>query len=385
MRTARQFVAAPKQPEFASVALIVGCTGIVGAALVDMLPKPNAPGGPWKIYALSRRPLPPWSVAAAAPSSSTTDPNAEVHYLHVDLADAAAVARALAPLAAEITHVLYAAWSPRHGWSDAEACEANRALLRNVLAAVVPTSPRLLHVSLQTCRDQLVDAFEPVAEVTREPVPYSEDIPRELSYHPNLEDALLDGVACREGAVTWSVHRPTTIFGFSPRSARNVVASLCVYAAICSREDAVLRWPGSRVAWEGFSEASDAEVVSEQMIWGALWPRAMNQAFNCANGDVYKWKQLWPMLANHFGVEWAGYEGEDQRFRLEEAMVGKEALWALVVGEKGLVKTELNDIAAWWYVDAVINTDKEYLGSIKCKEHGFFGFRNTVSMPLPKW
>jgi len=50
------------------------------------------------------------------------------------------------------------------------------------------------------------------------------------------------------------------------------------------------------------------------------------------------------MLASHFGVRWAGYEGEDQRFKLEEAMVGKEPVWAAIVKENGLVETELEDV-----------------------------------------
>ncbi|KAJ1296637.1 hypothetical protein BS78_01G317400 [Paspalum vaginatum] len=375
--------AASKARAFKSVALVVGSTGIVGAALVEILPVPGVPAGPWKVYALSRRPLPPWSAAAA---SSSSDPDAVVH-LQVDLYDTAAVAKALAPLAAEITHVFYTAWFYNYCWSDAEACQRNHAMLRNVLSAVVPTSPRLLHVSLLTCSNQLgvVDPFEPVAEVTG---PYSEDLPRprlKVECH-DLENALHDGIASRGGAVTWSVHRPTTIFGFSPRSARNVVSSLCVYAAICKKANDTLRWPGSRVAWHGFSEASDAELVGEQMVWGHLGPAfAKNKAFNCANGDVYKWQQLWPMLASHFGVEWSGYVAEDQRFRLEEAMVDKEALWAEIVREKGLVETELDDITNWSFVDDVISAEKEQLDTMnKCKEHGFFGFRNTVRC-FDKW
>ncbi|CAN6284290.1 unnamed protein product [Urochloa humidicola] len=52
--------AAASELAFQSVALVVGSTGIVGTSLVDILPQPDTPGGPWKVYALSRRPLPPW-------------------------------------------------------------------------------------------------------------------------------------------------------------------------------------------------------------------------------------------------------------------------------------------------------------------------------------
>jgi hypothetical protein len=85
------------------------------------------------------------------------------------------------------------------------------------------------------------------------------------------------------------------------------------------------------------------------------------------------------MLADHFEMEWSGYDGEDKRFKLEEAMAGKEALWAEIVREKGLVETELNDITSWWFVDALINAGKEQIENMnKSKERGFLGFRNTV-------
>ena len=160
----------------------------------------------------------------------------------------------------------------------------------------------------------------------------------------NLEDVLLDGLARHEGAaVTWSVHHPTTIFGFSPRCARNVITSLCVYATICSKEGVMLQWPGSRIAWEGFSDASDTELVTEHELWVALESIGKNQPFNCGNRDIYKWKRLWPMLADHFGLE-LGYDREDQRFNLTEAMARKEAMWVEIVEENELVETELDKI-----------------------------------------
>jgi hypothetical protein len=85
------------------------------------------------------------------------------------------------------------------------------------------------------------------------------------------------------------------------------------------------------------------------------------------------------MLASHFEVEYSGYDGEDKRFKLEETMAGKEAVWAEIIREKGLVETHLDDITTWWFVDALINANKEQLENMnKCKERRFLGFRNTV-------
>jgi nucleoside-diphosphate-sugar epimerase len=358
------------QQDFQSVALVVGATGIVGASLVDILPLPDTPGGPWKVYALSRRPLPPW----------WPPPSPSVTHIQVDLTDSATAAAALAPLT-DITHVFYVAWT----WRDTEEenCEANCAMLRNVLSAVVPGCPRLVHVTLQTGTRHYFGTYSGNPSVVHDP-PYTEDMPRldMRVFYYDQEDVLPDAVA-RRGAVSWSVHRPNTIFGFSPRCAINVVGSLCVYAAICRKEGAPLRWPGSRGGWEGFITPSDADLVAEHHIWAAVDPMAKNEAFNCSNGDVCTWKKLWPVLAGRFGLEWVGYEGEENRFKLVEAMAGKEVLWAEIVKENELVETHVSEVANWWAID--VTADQHGLNSViidsmtKSKEHGFLGFRNTFT------
>uniref|UniRef100_A0ACD5X7W3 Uncharacterized protein n=1 Tax=Avena sativa TaxID=4498 RepID=A0ACD5X7W3_AVESA len=353
---------------FKSVALVVGATGMVGSSLVDILPRPDTPGGPWKVYALSRRSPPPWS---PAPSSSVTR-------VLVDLTDTAAVAKALAPLA-DITHVFYVTWSPRA--TEADNRETNSAMLRNVLSAV---GPNLAHVCLQTGTKHYIGPFDAVGEVTAPEQPYTEDAPRRScpNFYYDQEDILFDEVSRRRlgGAdVSWSVHRPSIINGVSPRSFVNNISNLCVYAAICRKERATLRWPGSRSFWDGFCTASDADLIAEQQVWAAVDPVAKNQAFNCSNGDVFRWRQLWPVLAAHFGLEWTGYNGEENRFKLSEAMAGKEAVWAEIVEENGLVEPRLFELANWDLFDLVFGSDWLLLDSMnKSKEHGFLGFRNTL-------
>ncbi|RLM68837.1 hypothetical protein C2845_PM17G05130 [Panicum miliaceum] len=106
---------------------------------------------------------------------------------------------------------------------------------------------------------------------------------------------------------------------------------------------------------------------------------AKNEAFNCSNGDIYKWRQLWPILAGRFGLEWIGYEGEENRVKVSKAMAGKEVVWAEFVEENQLVPTQLHEVANWWFVDALFSVELEFLDSMnKSKEHGFLGFRNTV-------
>ncbi|CAN6294632.1 unnamed protein product [Urochloa humidicola] len=351
---------------FKNVALVVGSTGIVGASLVDILPLADTPGGPWKVYALSRRPTPPWH----PPSSSS------VTHVQADLTDSAAAAAALAPLT-DITHVFYVAWTWRA--TEEENCAANSAMLRNVLAAVIPNCPALAHVTLQTGTRHYFGRVDSKNAVNDPP--YTEDMPR-----LDMPVFYYDAVACRGGgaaAFTWSVHRPNIIFGFSPRCAINMVCCLCVYAAICRKEGTPLRWPGSLGGWEGFITPSDADLVAEHHIWAGVDAMARNEAFNCSNGDVCTWKKLWPILAERFGLEWVGYEGEEKRPKLPETMAGKdEALWAEIIDENGLVATHVSEVVNWWVIDKSLDRyglDLDIIDSMnKSKEHGFLGFRDTV-------
>jgi Delta4-3-oxosteroid 5beta-reductase len=138
---------------------------------------------------------------------------------------------------------------------------------------------------------------------------------------------------------TWFINRPHPIFGFSPYSMMNVIGTLCVYAAICKHEGLPLRFPGSKGAWECYSSASDANLIAEQHIWGAVDPNAKNEAFNCTNGDVFKWKHLWKVLAERFEIDDYGFE-EGSELRLSEIMKDKGGVWEEIVRENELLHTK---------------------------------------------
>ncbi|CAL4948476.1 unnamed protein product [Urochloa decumbens] len=180
-----------------NMALVVGSTGVVGAALLDILLNPDAPAGPRKAA------RPPCSASAEASSSITNlavrlelDDPAAVH-LDIELADPAAVAHAVAPLT-NIDHVFCAVWLPFPNSTEELAREANCSMLRGVLTAVVTKCPALVHVCLQTGGKHFIDPFETLAGSSAAMRLHSEDLPR-LDYHGS-EDALPDGAA-----ITWSI------------------------------------------------------------------------------------------------------------------------------------------------------------------------------------
>ena len=135
----------------------------------------------------------------------------------------------------------------------------------------------------------MLDPSKTFGKIEPHSPPFTEDMPRlnvPLFYH-NQEDILLEEIKNKEG-LTWSVHRPNVIFGFSPYSLANIIGTLCVYAAICKHEGLPLKFPGSKLDWERYEVAADADLVAEQQIWAVVDPNARNEVFNCNNGDVFQ-------------------------------------------------------------------------------------------------
>nr|GLL28554.1 3-oxo-Delta(4,5)-steroid 5-beta-reductase-like isoform X3 [Ipomoea trifida] len=345
-----------------SVALILGVTGIVGNSLAEILPLADTPGGPWKVYGVARRPRPAWNA------------DHPIQYIQCDISDEEDANSKLSVLS-DVTHVFYVTWANRP--TELENCEVNGRMLRNILNAVIPNSPDLKHICLQTGQKHYMGSFEYLGKSAHD-TPYHEDLPRldTPNFYYVLEDLLFDEVKKKEG-LTWSVHRPALIHGFSPYSMMNIVGTLCVYAAICKHEGAPLRFPGIKAAWDDYSVCSDADLIAEHEIWAAVDPHAKNEAFNVSNGDVYKWKHLWKILAEQFGVESGEFE-EGERITLQEMMKGKGAVWDEIVKKHDLQPTKLEDVGLWWMADLVfsVSCPLDTMNN-KSKEHGFLGFRNT--------
>ncbi|XP_062107593.1 3-oxo-Delta(4,5)-steroid 5-beta-reductase-like [Humulus lupulus] len=353
--------------EYQSVALVVGVTGIVGNSLTEILPISDTPGGPWKVYGVARRPRPSWNV------------DQPIHYIQCDVTDPDQTRDELSKLT-DVTHIFYVTWSSRP--TEVENCDVNGRMLKNVLDAVIPHAPNLQHVCLQTGRKHYAGPFKLWGKIS--PVnesPFHEELPRLnlLNFYYTLEDVLMAEVKKKEG-LTWSVHRPGPIFGFSPYSLINVINGLCVYAAICKHEGKPLKFPGNRVGWESYWSASDAELIAEQEIWAAVDPKGKNESFNCSNGDVLRWKHMWKVLADKFEVEYEEFEGGDDDVlipSLEETMRGKGKVWDEIVREKGLVATKLEDIGCWWLVEIQVRFESCLDSMNKSKNHGFLGFRDS--------
>jgi len=166
---------------FQNVALIIGVTGIVGNSLAEILPLDDTPGGPWKVYGVARRPQPTWNA------------DKYVHYIQCDVSDQKDVELKLVPLT-DVTHIFYVSWTSMP--TEAQNCEVNGSMLRNVLRALVPNTLNLCHVSLQTGTKHYLGSFETIGKIKAHESPFTEDVPRLVTpnFYYTQEDILLEEV-----------------------------------------------------------------------------------------------------------------------------------------------------------------------------------------------
>ena len=333
-------------------ALVVGVTGISGGNVARRL---LADG--WEVLGLCRRPH---------------DLDDRITPLSADLEDLDAVATAVRGSAP--THVFHATWSRRP--TEAENCDVNGRMLQNVLDAVSGEGT-VRHVALVTGLKHYLGPFEAYAKAQPD-TPFSEDQPRlpyENFYYVQ-EDVLFEA-ADRDG-FTWSVHRPHTLIGWALGNAMNMGVTLAVYAAICRETGRGFHFPGSREQWEAVTDVTDASLLADHLVWASTTPAAENQALNIVNGDVFRWRRMWPRLADALGVEAVGFDGEPAP--LEQQMADAADVWPEIVRRHGLRDMNVETLASWWHTDADLGrTIETFTDMGRSRRLGFTGVRDTES------
>lgn len=357
------------QKSYQNVGLVIGVTGVVGNSLAETLSSTDTPGGPWKVYGVSRRGMLMCSVS-------------EVTYIQCDVSVATDVQSKLSTLK-DVTHIFWV--TSAFDLSTAKCCEINGAMFRNVLSTVIPNALNLRHICLQTGGMHYMEINKSIdgkLHVISHDPPFTEDMERLENidnFYYTLEDVLFDEVA-RKPSLTWSVQRPDLIFGFSTHSMLNIVGTLCVYATICKHESIPLKFPGTKAVWDSYSNASDANLVAEHQIWAAISVQGKNRAFNITNGDVFKWKHLWKVLAEEIGVEYVEFDATEKIISLSEMMKDKGPVWDKIVRDNNLISTKLEEVGLWEFTDMLLAGGTSRLSSInRSKESGFIGFRNSTN------
>src|SRR5436309_7820602 len=301
-------------------ALIAGAGGAASKRLIELLlADPD-----WSVIALARSKRPSRNGLTA---------------ISADLFDRDACRRALRDQPG-ITHIFYTARA-KHGETGLESVEDNVAMLRNVLDAVEPIAARLEHVHLVQGTKYYGMHLGPFR------TPAREDDPRHPppNFYYDQQDLLV--ARGRGRGWGWSASRPTFIYDFAPERARNAVAVIGAYAALCREIGSRFDFPGLPAAFDAQRDLTDASLLAHAMKYIAVTPACRNQAFNVTNGDVVSWRDLWSGIAAHFGIT----ADNARPFSLNEWARDKQPVWDAIVRRYGLIHTPLNAVADWAFAD----------------------------------
>jgi len=259
----------------------------------------------------------------------------------------------------EVTHLVFAAYV--EAGPPAELVAPNVALLEGALDAV-QRAGRLQHVTLY----QGGKAYG--AHLGGFKTPAKEDDPRLLA--PNFyyaqEDALRERGARDGFAVT--MLRPEAVLGYATGNPMNLLMAVAVYGTLCAAVGVPLAFPGSRAAYEALYQSTDAELLARATVWAGRSPHADGQVFNVTNGDQYRWANLWPVLAEDFGVD----VGHPLTAPLVDTVSDKEPVWRRLVERHGLRPTPWRDLVQWPFADFIWNSGFDNVSStVKLRQAGF--------------
>jgi nucleoside-diphosphate-sugar epimerase len=328
---------------------IVGASGVVGRALLEHLHTESVPA-----VGLSRR------APADLPGSN---------FLPLDLLDSDACARIAGNDLKDVTHLVYTALFEKpgliSGWREQEQMQTNLTMLKNILEPL-EASATLRHITLL----QGTKAYG--AHVAPMKIPGVEGDPRHP--HENFYWLQQDQVeeTCRRTDWHYTIWRPQVIFGHALHAPMNMLAAIGVYAALQKSKGLPLVYPGGPSA---VSEAIDADLLAQAIAFSFDKPDFNNETFNITNGDVFRWQDIWPALADVFKMPM----GEPDKRLLSESLYEEEERWQAIVAEHDLQPYSIRELVgdSFYYADAMFNAygssvpPPAILSTIKLRQAGF--------------
>jgi nucleoside-diphosphate-sugar epimerase len=334
-------------------AVVVGALGVIGRYIVEKL----VAEGDWQVVGLSRRP------AKNGPRYT---------HVSVDLLDLDDVAAKLGKLR-DVSHVFYAAFQPGAGNAAnyANVIAPNRDMLVNAVSAIAQASRALQRVVLVTGTKYYGTHLGALK------TPMRETDPRHMppDFYFDQIDWLTDFQRGKKWS--WTELRPQTLCGFAPGTAMSILPAIAVYAAISRELGLPLRFPGRPGAYGTIYQVTESSHFAKAALWAATEKRAANQAYNITNGDYFRWRNVWPRIAEVFDMK----VGEVQTISLTQHMADKAGLWETMTTKHRLRKFAYDQLVAWPFADYVFGSDWDVMSDVtKSRLHGFHDVVDSEAM-----
>lgn len=326
--------------------------------------------------------LPEWDVVGISRRTPQRSHGGE--HLSVDLQNKEQCAEVFSQMQ-DVTHVVYAALYEKPGlipgWSERDQMDTNLKMLQNLVEPLEKAATGLEHFILL----QGTKAYG--VHVGPMKLPGKEREPRHQ--HENFywlqEDYLREKQENGHGW-GWTILRPQIVCGEALGSNMNPIAAIGAYAAIKQQAGEPLDFPGQA---DFLAECVDADLLARAMGWVMETPeKTRGEYFNVTNGDVFVMRNVWPTIAEAFGME----VGEDKPMSLADDLPKYQQQWEQVVREFDLqAPTDLKEFMgqSGIYADFCLGYGFEELppmlsSTVKIRQAGFLEFMDTEDM-FRKW
>jgi nucleoside-diphosphate-sugar epimerase len=342
--------------------LVAGASGVVGFSGLSHF----ASLGNCRVTAISRR----------APLETRG-----ARFISVDLADTARCAEIAAGLS-DVTHVIYAALHEEPGliagWREQKQIAANDRMLRNLLDPLEASAKDLAHVALLQGTKAYGAHVRPIEIPARED---RSEIHEQENFYWQQENYLREKQKGKRWA--WTILRPQIVFGGAIGAAMNLIPAIGAWAALRREEGKSLPFPGGA---NTILEAVDADLLARAIAWAGDASSARNQIFNVTNGDVFVWRNVWPVVAEALGME----PGEPEPESIAKTLSGAAAVtaWDRVRAKYALASPPLPDFLgeSHHYADFCLGYGIEAAGgaaivsTVKLRQAGFHDVTDTEAM-----
>ncbi|CAN9421211.1 unnamed protein product [Alternaria alternata] len=273
--------------------------------------------------------------------------------------------------------------------------KVNTDLLRVAIEAVEQVSTKLESFVLQTGEfPNKVTIQVPLHESTpRIPEPYASKI-----FYYTQYDLLSE--KSRGKPWTFTEIRPDGIIGFTPTSnamnlSQGIGLYLSIYRAVHGKH-AVVTFPGNARGYHSTHSDTFQDVLAKMEIYAATHAKECGgngQVFNVANGAApVTWAQIWPKLAEHFGLEGQGPPAAPRdttaatTVPMEKFVRDHIEAWKLLAKKHGL-KEAVVDEQNWAFVHFMLvqfDFDRQY-DLRRSREVGFIEEIDTAEGYFISW
>jgi nucleoside-diphosphate-sugar epimerase len=323
-----------------NTALIVGGNGIIGRNMLSYLEST----GRWDLIVSSHSPL-------GYESSAT--------FVALDLTKPDAV-EAAADQLKHVTHVFFAAYVERKTLE--EQTSKNLELMENLVRGIEIVAPGFEHLTFI----QGGKAYGAHLGIYKTPAKETDARHFPPNFYYDQEDFLRRQ---SEGKTwSWTALRPDVVIGIAIGNPMNLGTLIAVYASLCKELGVPMRFPGPNEAYEVLVNVTDATLLAKGMEYAALNPDCSEEIFNITNGDIFRWKHVWPKIGAYFGVE----VEEPQTFSLAVYMADKSELWAEMTRKYQLRDYAFDKLVQWPFGDFIFNNVHDAFFDVnKFRRNGF--------------